>query len=153
MRWRNKLTPCKLPLNRFNTTSRVQNSLKIKNKTRDSNEFPPYDFAFPPLYLLSLLSSITQGCQVYTCISFSTSFFGLDCEQSPFSSDLMEGVHASTSVERRSRGMRETRAAPPPSGAFNHARGHFLVSLSMLELVCENVLPEVHSFYQKALKL
>lgn len=32
---------------------------------------------------MSLLSSITQWCQVYTCISFSTSFSGLDSEQSP----------------------------------------------------------------------
>ena len=48
-----------------------------------------------------------------------------------FLSDLVKGVHAHPSVERRSRVTRETRALP--SRAFSHARGHLRVSGVLLD--------------------
>jgi len=58
----------------------------------------------------------------------------VDCEQSIFSSDLVRGVTARASVERRSRETRETRAAARlPSRAFSQARGHLLVSGVLLD--------------------
>ena len=55
-------------------------------------------------------------------------FFLVDCEQSLFFFRFSKG-----SVERRSRETRETRAAPLPSRAFSHARGHLLVSGVLLD--------------------
>ena len=44
-----------------------------------------------------------------------------DCQQSLFSSHLVSGVHASASVERRSRETRETRAAACQLRAWSFA--------------------------------
>ena len=38
-----------------------------------------------------------------------------------FSTDLVRGMHASASIERREKGGRQ----PLPSRAFSHERGHF----------------------------
>ena len=54
--------------------------------------------------------------------------FLVDCEQSLFFFRFSKG-----SVERRSRETRETRAAPFPSRAFSHARGHLRVSGVLLD--------------------
>ena len=48
-----------------------------------------------------------------------------------FSTDLVRGVHARASVERRSLETREKRALP--SRAFGHARGHLRVSRVLLD--------------------